>query len=101
MSALAPRLRPARVTVTLTDGRQATHARDSHRGDFNEPFAEAEIRAKFRELAGTVLTEAGAREVERAVDRIEEWAGIAELTDAAAPLRTRLILLRRPGRRRR
>ena len=38
--ALAPRLRPARVTVTLTDGRRATHARDSHRGDFNEPFAE-------------------------------------------------------------
>ena len=88
MSALAPRLRPARVTVTLTDGRQATHARDSHRGDFNEPFAEAEIRAKFRELAGTVLTEAGAVEVERAVDRIEEWAGISELTD----------LLRRSGR---
>src|SRR4051794_9501542 len=88
MSALAPTLRPARVTVTLTDGRQATHARDSHRGDFNEPFAEAEIRAKFRELAGTVLTESGAREAEQAVDRIEEWAGIAELTE----------LLRRCGR---
>jgi 2-methylcitrate dehydratase PrpD len=81
MSALAPTLRPARVTVTLTDGRQATHARDSHRGDFNEPFAESEIRAKFRELAGTVLTESGAREVEHAVDRIEEWAGITELTE--------------------
>jgi 2-methylcitrate dehydratase PrpD len=81
MSALTPRLRPARVTVTLTDGQQATRARDSHRGDFNEPFAEAEIRAKFRELAGTVLTGDGAREVERAVDRIEEWAEISELTD--------------------
>ena len=34
MTALAPRLRPARVTVTLTDGRSATHACDSHRGDF-------------------------------------------------------------------
>src|SRR5207302_3865135 len=41
MSALAPKLRPARVTVTLTDGRQATHARDSHRGAFDEPFAES------------------------------------------------------------
>src|SRR5207245_1204150 len=38
MSALAPTLRPARVTVTLTDGRQATRSRDSHRGDFREPF---------------------------------------------------------------
>ena len=89
MSALVPRLRPARVTVTLSDGRQATHSRDSHRGDFNEKFSEAEIRAKFRELAGTVLTPDGAAEVERAVDRIEEWAGIFELTD----------LLRRSGRR--
>src|SRR3954463_10819133 len=79
MSALTPRLRPARVTVTLSDGRQATHSRDSHRGDFNEKFSEAEIRAKFRELAGTVLTEEGAREVEQAVDRVEEWADIAKL----------------------
>jgi 2-methylcitrate dehydratase PrpD len=81
MSAVAPRLRPARVTVTLTDGRQATHARDSHRGDFNEPFTEAEIRAKFRELAETVLTPEGAVRVEAAVDRCEEWISLAELTD--------------------
>src|SRR5712671_3415671 len=47
MSAVAPRLRPARVTVTLGGGRQATHATESHRGDFNLPFAETEVRAKF------------------------------------------------------
>jgi 2-methylcitrate dehydratase PrpD len=88
MTALAPRLRPARVTVTLTDGRRTTHSRDSHRGDFNEPFSEAEIRSKFRQLAVTVLTDAGAAEIERAVDRAEEWTGIAELID----------LLRRSGR---
>src|SRR5437763_388037 len=73
MSELAPPLRPARVTVTLTDGRQATHARDSHRGDFDEPFTEAELRAKFRELAGTVLTSEGAAQVEAAVDHSDEW----------------------------
>jgi len=88
MSAVAPRLRPARVTVTLSDGRQATHARDSHRGDFNQPFAESELRAKFRELAETVLTPEGAARVEEAVDRCEEWTSLAELTD----------LLRRYGR---
>ena len=81
MSALAPRLRPARVTVILTDGRQATQARDSHRGDFYRPFAESEIRAKFRELAATVLTPEGAARVEEAVDRCEEWTSLAELTD--------------------
>src|SRR5665213_2026816 len=80
MSALAPKLRPARVTVTLADGRSATHARDSHRGDFNDPFGEDELRAKFRELAGVALTAEGAAAVEGAVDRIEQWPDIGELT---------------------
>src|SRR5215469_4337050 len=80
MTELAPRLRPASVTVTLTDGRQATKRRDSHRGDFNEPFAEAEIRDKFRELAGTVLTHEGVAAVESAVDHSEEWQSLDELT---------------------
>jgi 2-methylcitrate dehydratase PrpD len=88
MSALAPRLRPARVTLTLTDGRRATHSCDSHRGDFQRPFAETEIREKFRELAGVVLTAEGAVAVERAVDRCDEWTSLAELTG----------LLRRHGR---
>jgi 2-methylcitrate dehydratase PrpD len=80
MSAVAPRLRPARVTVTLADGRQSTQTRESHRGDFQEPFAESEIRAKFHELAGVVLTAEGAAKVEQAIDRCEHWTGIAELT---------------------
>jgi hypothetical protein len=88
MSAVAPRLRPARVTVTLSDGRQATHSLESHRGDFQEPFEESEIRDKFRELAGTVLTPAGVADVERAVDRCEDWTTVGDLTE----------LLRRSGR---
>ncbi len=88
MSALTPRLRPARVTVTLADGRSATNARDSHRGDFSEPFSEAELREKFRELAGVVLLPQGVAAVERAVDDIEEWPDVSDLTG----------LLRRYGR---
>jgi 2-methylcitrate dehydratase PrpD len=88
MSAVAPRLRPARVTVTLRDGRRAAHACDSHRGDFERPFAEAEIREKFRELAGVVLTPEGVSRVEATVDRCEDWQSLAELTE----------LLRRHGR---
>jgi 2-methylcitrate dehydratase PrpD len=79
MTAVAPELRPARVTVRLTDGRRATHSRNSHRGDFNEPFAEPEIRGKFRELAATLLAPDVVRQVERAIDRCEEWASVAEL----------------------
>jgi 2-methylcitrate dehydratase PrpD len=81
MSALVPRLRPARVTITLADGRRATHARDSHRGDFHAPFGEDEIRAKFRQLASTVLTPEGAAAVETAVDRCEEWSSVADLPE--------------------
>src|SRR5437763_1071623 len=84
MTAAAPRLRPARVTVSLTNGRRSTHSRDSHRCDFQEPFAESEIHGKFRELAGVVLRPEGVSSVENAVDRCEEWQSIAELTE---PLR--------------
>ncbi|WP_158923866.1 MmgE/PrpD family protein [Acidisphaera sp. S103] len=80
MTALAPRLRPARVTVELKDGRRATHDRDSHRGDFQDPFSEAELREKFRELAVVVLTRKGATLVEQAVDRCEEWDDVGVLT---------------------
>ena len=79
MSALAPRLRPARVTVRLTDGREATHSCESHRGDFIEPFSESEIDDKFRELAATLLTEAGADDVARAIEGCEEWPSVGEL----------------------
>src|SRR6266436_1435631 len=88
MSAVAPRLRPARVSVTLTDGRQATRAGDSYRGDFQRPFAESEIREKFHELAGVVMTPEGVSRVEDAVDRCEAWESVDELTE----------LLRRHGR---
>src|ERR1700731_1587196 len=79
--AVAPRLRPARGSVTLTDGRQATRAGDSYRGDFQRPFAEAEIRAKFHQLASVVLTSEGASGVEEAVDRCEDWRSLDELTE--------------------
>lgn len=80
MSAVAPRLRPARVTVTLKDGRKATHACESHEGDFNQPFAESVLRGKFRELAGHVLTVQGVAQIEQAIDRCEEWNSVAEFT---------------------
>jgi len=73
MTALAPRLRPARVTVALTDGRRVTRERTSHRGDFDNPFEEHELRTKFRTLAATVLTDEGAAAVEQAVDHCETW----------------------------
>ena len=79
MSARVPASKPARVSVTLKDGRQATRAVEGHRGDYSQPFAEADIRAKFRELAGEVLTADGAFAVEAAIDGCEQWDSVAEL----------------------
>lgn len=88
MTATVPRLKPARVTLTLKDGRQSVHTCDSPRGDCLQPYAESEIREKFGELAGAVLTTEGVERVEKAVSRMEQWTSALELTE----------LLRRHGR---
>ena len=85
MTALAPRLKPARVKVTLTDGRQATAECDNCKRDSQRTDPEPQIREKFRELAGTILPSEGVHQIERAVDCCEDWTGVDEL----------LVLLRR------
>lgn len=89
MNPSVPALKPARVTLTLKDGRQATRSCDSPRGDCLNPYDPAEIRAKFRELAGPALTPEGLDAVEHAVDGFDHWASGAVLPD----------LLRQHGRR--
>ncbi len=74
-----PRLKPARVTLTLKDGRRATCACDSARGDFRRPYTSKEIRGKFAELAGLVLRPGGPDEVEGLVHRFEEVEDVGEL----------------------
>jgi 2-methylcitrate dehydratase PrpD len=80
MTQLVPRLRSARVTLTLTDGRSVTRATESHRGDFNQPFTESELRDKFRELSGATLTPEGVAAVEHAVDCAHNWETLDVLT---------------------
>jgi 2-methylcitrate dehydratase PrpD len=79
LNANVPRLKPARVTVTLTDGRQVTRLRESARGDFQEPYREDEIRAKFRELAGVVLSPAAVTRVEELVEQLDEREHLSDL----------------------
>jgi 2-methylcitrate dehydratase PrpD len=76
MTARAPRLRPARVTVRLKDGRQESHTVESHRGDFNDPFAPEEIRAKYRDLAGRVLDADGVALLTAFCDNVENEADV-------------------------
>ena len=88
MSASAPRLKPARVTLTLKDGRRTTQNCDSPRGDCLNPYSEAEISEKFRALSGPSITPDGAAAIEREIGRCEHWQNAGELAG----------LLRRHGR---
>jgi 2-methylcitrate dehydratase PrpD len=84
LNAHVPRLKPARVTVTFSDGRQVTRLRESARGDYQDPYGQAEVRSKFRELAGLVLSPAGVARVEATVDRLDD---LPRLGDLVEPLR--------------
>jgi 2-methylcitrate dehydratase PrpD len=89
MNPSVPAHKPARVTVTLKDGRTATRSCDSPRGDCLNPYDPSEIRAKFRELVGHALTPQGLDAVEQAVDNLEGWPSGAVLPE----------LLRKYGRK--
>jgi 2-methylcitrate dehydratase PrpD len=81
LSAAVPRLKPARVTVTFTGGRQVTRARESARGDYQDPYREDEIRAKFRELAGVVLSPEGVERTEQLVDGLDDLPRLGTLVE--------------------
>jgi 2-methylcitrate dehydratase PrpD len=80
-TAVAPQLKPARVTLVLKDGRQTTRLCESPRGDFQRPYQEAEVRDKFRELAGLVLTREGVNAVERTVDQCDRLNSVRDLIE--------------------
>jgi 2-methylcitrate dehydratase PrpD len=55
LTAAYPRRRMARLSVTLTDGRALSHFQRVRRGDPEDPLSDAELVAKYDELAATVL----------------------------------------------
>jgi hypothetical protein len=59
-----------------------TRLRESARGDYQDPYGEGEIRSKFRELAGLVLSSAGVARVEGLVDRLDELPRVGDLVEA-------------------
>ena len=79
LNAQVPRLKPARVTMTFTDGRRVTRLCESARGDFQDPYGEDEVRAKFRELAGLVLSPDGVTRVEALIDGLDELPTLGDL----------------------
>ena len=50
-----PRRRPARVTVSLQDGRVFEHFQPTRKGDPDDPLSDDELSAKFLELAAPAM----------------------------------------------
>jgi 2-methylcitrate dehydratase PrpD len=67
LTAQLPGLRPARLRLTLADGTVHGAEVTTNRGDTEDPFTEAEVRAKFRELTDPVYGPARAQAIEDAV----------------------------------
>jgi 2-methylcitrate dehydratase PrpD len=82
MTAMLPDLRPARVAITLHDGRVLAAEVTTNRGDTEDPFTEAEVREKFHELADPVYGRDRATAIEEAVLAIgphDEATSLVEL----------------------
>lgn len=67
LTAMLPGKRPARLRLTLADGTTHSAEVSTNRGDTEDPYTEAEVRAKFHELADPVFGAARARAIEEAV----------------------------------
>lgn len=72
LTKLYPAKFPARVTVTLKDGRTFTDQRDFPKGDPQDPLSPSEIEAKFLDNAAACYTPAEARELVRLVRGLPE-----------------------------
>ena len=55
---------------------------ESARGDYQDPYGEDEVRAKFRELARVVLSAAAVARVEALVDRLDDLPRLGDLVAA-------------------
>jgi 2-methylcitrate dehydratase PrpD len=84
MTAALPGLRPARLRMTLADGTVQEASVTTNRGDAEDPYTEAELRAKFRELADPVYGAARAAAIEDCVLALGPHREASALTELLA-----------------
>ncbi|HEV7264801.1 MAG TPA: MmgE/PrpD family protein [Falsiroseomonas sp.] len=77
-----PRRRAAKLRVTLRDGRVLEHYQPTRKGDPDMPLSDAELSAKFLELAGPAIGEATARNLLDALWQGESLPGAIRATPA-------------------
>ena len=85
LTAVFPRRFLARVRLTLADGRTLTSPDTTFRGELDDPLTDAEVSAKYRWLAGTLLCETRAAELEAAAWGIADAPSIEPLLALLVP----------------
>ena len=86
MSAQLPARRPARLTITMTDGTKLTAATETNRGDWSDPYQPNELREKYLSLTERLWTHDGALAVHAeimALDRSPNLNRLSELMHTA------------------
>jgi 2-methylcitrate dehydratase PrpD len=86
LTARLPGLRPARVTLTLDDGRVFKAEAMTNKGDTEDPYTAAEVLEKFMEVSVPVIGKARAAELATAILSLENIPSLAAiLTLSEAP----------------
>ncbi|WP_377807405.1 MmgE/PrpD family protein [Azospirillum sp. A29] len=80
LTARLPGLRPARVRLTLADGRSFAAEALTNKGDTEDPYSAGEVRAKFAELAGPVWGASHAAAIADCIETIDRAADLSTLT---------------------
>ncbi|MBM6581046.1 MmgE/PrpD family protein [Microvirga sp. BT689] len=84
LTAMLPGLRPARVRVRFTDGRQLSAEVLTNKGDTEDPYSPDDVRSKFRELTEPVWGGSHVEHVIAEVDAIDGASDIRGLTGLLA-----------------
>jgi 2-methylcitrate dehydratase PrpD len=80
LTAMLPGLRPARVKITLVDGRILTAEAFTNKGDTEDPYSAEEVQDKFREVAGSVWSNEHCSSILEAVEDLDRSPDLAALT---------------------
>jgi 2-methylcitrate dehydratase PrpD len=79
LDATFPGQRAARVAITTTDGRRAEYLQPTRKGDPDAPLSDAELEAKYLELATPVIGAARASALIARLWRVETLGNMADL----------------------
>jgi 2-methylcitrate dehydratase PrpD len=80
LTAMLPGFRPARVKITLIDGRVLSAEALTNKGDTEDPYSAEEIQDKFREVAGSVWRDSHCSAILAAVEDLDRSPDIRALS---------------------